>query len=312
MVDPCSPGNSAGLCLAQARTMTLSIKALSAALCVAGCLTGFALPAPAPTPDPAKQPQSVITDLTEPDFSLVNLPTTRPMKQWRSNFHLTHRFLGNLREGGLGENAGNLFGLDNGAVIGLEYRISLLDSLQAVVYRSSADKTIQFSTRFDALRQGGRMPVSVSLIASIEGNQNFGWSDPGGHEHVEGAHQHKSPALAASVSRTIASRVAVYAVPVFVHNSLKLDEDSHRNTFYLGMGGRVRVRSTVYLVAEVSPRLAGYAPGDAEYGFGIEKRAGGHMFQLTFSNATATTFGQIARGGFPSTLYFGFNLSRKF
>lgn len=294
--------------------MTLRFRALSAAACVAGYLVFSAIPASAQTPDPLKQPQpqSVVTDVTEPDFSLVNLPTTRPMKQWRSNFHLTHRFLGNLKQGTFGENAGNLFGLDNGAVIGLEYRISLHDRFQAIFYRSSADKTIQFSGRFDPILQSKKMPVSLSLIASIEGNQNFGWSEPGGHEHVAGAHEHKSPALGAVVSRTILTYAAVYAVPVWVHNSLKLDEESHRDTFVLGMGGRVRVRPTVYVVAEVAPRLAGYAPGDAEYAFGIEKRAGGHMFQLTFANSTATTYGQIARGGFPDTLYFGFNLGRKF
>ena len=31
--------------------------------------------------------------------------------------------------------------------------------------------------------------------------------------------------------------------------------------------------------------------------FAIEKRAGGHTFQLNFSNAFGTTMGQIARGG---------------
>jgi len=36
------------------------------------------------------------------------------------------------------------------------------------------------------------------------------------------------------------------------------------------------------------------------------------MFQLTFTNATAGTYGQLARGGFPSTLFLGFQLSRKF
>jgi len=42
------------------------------------------------------------------------------------------------------------------------------------------------------------------------------------------------------------------------------------------------------------------------------KRVGGHAFQLNFSNAFTATYGQIARGGFPTTLYLGFNLVRKF
>ena len=33
---------------------------------------------------------------------------------------------------------------------------------------------------------------------------------------------------------------------------------------------------------------------------------------VTFSNTSATTYGQIARGGNPESLYLGFNLARKF
>jgi hypothetical protein len=45
----------------------------------------------------------------------------------------------------------------------------------------------------------------------------------------------------------------------------------------------------------------------------IEKRVGGHVFQLNFSNSFATTMGQIARGGAASEdWYLGFNISRKF
>jgi hypothetical protein len=68
----------------------------------------------------------------------------------------------------------------------------------------------------------------------------------------------------------------------------------------------------VYLVGEVIPRF-GYTP-DAVYGsFGIEKRAGGHSFQLNFSNGLGTTLAQLARGGQPSNDWFiGFNISRKF
>jgi hypothetical protein len=293
------------------------VRVVMAAACAAGLLAGTATDASAqdqtsssPSPKPT---QAIVTDVTEPDFALVNLPTTRPLKKFRSSFHLTHRFLGNLRQGTFKDNLGNVFGLDNGAIIGLEYRFAFTDTLQAVFYRNSADKTIQFSARYDAIRQGDKIPASLSVIGSIEGNQNFGLLTSGeDHSHVTGAHEHKEPAIAAVVSRTVGMHAAFYAVPVFVHNSLKLDDTSHRNTFYVGMGGRLRVRPTVFLVGEATPRFAGYAPGSPEFGFGIEKRAGGHMFQLTFSNATATTFGQVARGGFPTTIYLGFNLGRKF
>jgi hypothetical protein len=96
-----------------------------------------------------------------------------------------------------------------------------------------------------------------------------------------------------------------------VHNTAAL-LNIDRDTFFVGVGGRVRVSGTVYVVAEVAPRTGGYSPDEHAYGFGIEKRAGGHLFQLNFNNGQGTTFGQIARGGTPNSLYLGFNLARKF
>jgi hypothetical protein len=96
-----------------------------------------------------------------------------------------------------------------------------------------------------------------------------------------------------------------------VHNSAA-SSGIDRNTTYLGVGSRLRIRPTVYLAAEVSPRLSGFAPGKALYGFAIEKRAGAHMFQLNFNNGAGTTLAQIARGGQPNNLQMGFNLARKF
>jgi hypothetical protein len=233
----------------------------------------------------------------EPDYRLINLPTTLTVPQNRGNFDLTHRFNGNLARGSFGDNASNLFGLDQGATIGLEFRYGIAKHVQAAVYRTSFAKTLELHGKWDALAQRGRSPVSVSALVSVEGTDNFQ------DEHA--------PALGATVSRTFADRVALHAVPLWVHNSDGL-VGVRRDTFLLGLGARVRVLSTVYLVGEVSPRPAGYDPGKPEYGFGIEKRAGLHMFQLNFTNTHASTPGQLARGGFPDSLYLGFNLARKF
>ena len=52
---------------------------------------------------------------------------------------------------------------------------------------------------------------------------------------------------------------------------------------------------------------------DALVTFGIEKRVGGHAFQLNFSNDLGTTPAQVARGHLGADDWFiGFNLSRKF
>ena len=235
--------------------------------------------------------------LAEPDFRVLNLPSTLRLPRYGSNFQLTHRFNGNLRRGSLGGNAGNLFGLDQGAAVGFEYRFGIARHLQAAVYRTAVDKVFQFYTKYDAVRQSDSLPVSLSALVSVEGSDNF--------------QERYSPALGVVVSRMAGDRLAVYATPIWVHNTAAL-LNIDRDTFFVGIGGRVRVSSTVYVVAEVAPRASGYSPDKAAYGFGVEKRAGGHLFQINFNNGQGTTFGQLARGGFPNSLYLGFNLARKF
>ena len=64
-----------------------------------------------------------------------------------------------------------------------------------------------------------------------------------------------------------------------------------------GIGARVRAARNTYLFVEASPRVAGYNPGVTLISFGFEQRAGGHLFQLNFSNGYGTTLAQVARGG---------------
>ena len=253
---------------------------------------------PAP-PQPALTSGSDDADLViaEPDFRVLNLPSTLRLPLRGSSFQLTHRFNGNLRQGSFTENSSSLFGLDQGAAVGFEFRFGVARHLQAAVYRTAIDKTFQFHGKYDAVRQGASIPVSLSALVSIEGADNF--------------QEHYSPAIGVAVSRLVADRLAIYATPVWVHNTAAaLDID--RGTFFVGVGGRLRVSATVYVVGEVVPRVSGYRPDKAAYGFAIEKRAGGHLFQLNVNNGQGTTFGQLARGGFSDSLFLGFNLARKF
>src|SRR4029079_19473695 len=72
----------------------------------------------------------------EPDVVVVNLPTTMRQPVFKGSFRLTHRFAGNLRRGSFGQQAGNLFGLDQGAIIGIEYRFGVAPRTQALFQRS--------------------------------------------------------------------------------------------------------------------------------------------------------------------------------
>jgi hypothetical protein len=238
--------------------------------------------------------------VSQPDFSVITLPTTLRLPRFKSAFRVTHRFGRPLGDGSFGDLAGDLFGLDAGAQIGLEYRFGLMRGLQAGIHRTS-NKTIEFFSQYSLMQQTGSRPVGVGVLASIDGTNNFRDS--------------YSPALGVAISRTLGAHGAVYVEPVWVNNSNPEPDElvDDNSTFLVGLAARLRVRPTVYLVGEVVPRVSGYDPGVTHGTFGIEKRAGGHTFQLNFSNGFATTMGQLARGGFTNDdWYMGFNISRKF
>lgn len=285
---------------------------------------------PAPSPGSAETPATVEDPAQTPDIpvaapipvqidlNLINLPTTMSIARHHSYFRLTHRFSGDLRRGSFSELAADLFTLDRGAIIGLEYRFGITSNIQAGVHRSLFSKTIQTFGRWDALRQGNSLPVSISVTGSFEGLNN-----------LRDNHQ---PGVAITVSRTFTDRLALYATPAFVGNTHAADfisgheghdhdtglEDvpdehaGHHDTWFLGLGGRLRFSTTGYVTGEYTPRLAGYDPNSAEWGVAIEKRTGGHTLQLNFTNCFGTTFGQLARGGSPHDVYLGFNITRRF
>ena len=234
----------------------------------------------------------------EPDYRVVNLPTTLRLPKFKSNFQLTHRFNGNLRNGDFGDQASSLFGIDQGATIGFEYRFAPVRHVEVAVYRINYDKTIQMYGKWDVVHQTEGVPVSVSPLISIEGGNNF--------------RDRCATSVGATISHQFDDMLAVYAVPMWASNITPFSLTTTQRAFFIGLGGRLRIRPTVYVSAEGSPRVMSNAPNSAEYAFAIEKRAGAHIFQLNFGNSELSTFAQTAAGGLPGSLFMGFNLTRKF
>lgn len=260
--------------------------------------------AQAAAPAQPEERDDEVLDLAEPDFTVVNLPTTLRMPKYKSAFRVTHRFARPLGEGSFGSLAEDFFGLDASAQIGLEFRFGIMPGTQVGIYRTS-DKTIQFFGQYDVKHQSATFPVSINAYASIDGTNNFKDS--------------YTPAIGAVVSRTVNKHAALYASAFWVNNTNDLPSEltDDNDTTLVGIGGRFRIHGGTYFVAEWVPRVSGFDPGIASGSFGIEKRVGGHAFQLNFSNSFGTTMGQIARGGpkngnGDSDWYLGFNISRKF
>jgi Membrane bound beta barrel domain (DUF5777) len=270
--------------------------------------------ATAPAEDPAADPAAeaaaqdekddAVLDPAQPDFTVITLPTTLRLPKFRSAFRVTHRFLRPLGQGSFGDLVEDFFGFDASTLIGLEFRFGVWNGLQAGINRTS-DKTIQFFGQYDIQSQSESFPIGLAAYVSIDGTNNFKDS--------------YSPALGVVVSRTIARYAAIYVAPIWVNNSNDLPSElvDDNNTFFIGLGGRVRVHGSTYVVGEFLPRVSGFDPGVHGGSFGIEQRVGGHSFQLNFSNHFGTTMGPIARGGLRNAdgdqdWFIGFNITRKF
>ena len=133
-------------------------------------------------------------------------------------------------------------------------------------------------------------------------------------EGLDNFRENYTTGVGAVISRRVSQSVVLYAHPTWVANANLLPQElaDDNDTFLVGLGARIRLRATVYVVGEFIPRVAGYDPGEHHATFGIEKRTGGHLFQINFSNSLGTTVGQLARGGSSNDNWFiGFNISRK-
>jgi hypothetical protein len=262
-------------------------------------IMGLAYPSSVLGQAPVDDPDLDLVPL-QPDFTVITLPTALRLPRFKSSFRVTHRFGRPLGQGDFGDLASDLFGLDSGAQIGLEYRFGIMSGTQLGIHRTS-DRTTQFLAQRDLMQERDGRPVNVAFVAAIDGTNNFRDS--------------YSPALGVVISRSLAPVATVFFEPIWVNNTNPLPSElvDDNDAVLLGVGTRIRIRPTVYLVGEFIPRVAGHDPGAHQGAFGIEKRAGGHVFQLNFSNGLGTTFGQIARGGSADDDWFlGFNISRKF
>jgi Membrane bound beta barrel domain (DUF5777) len=144
--------------------------------------------------------------------------------------------------------------------------------------------------------------MAIDALVAVEGADNF--------------REDYSVTLGGVLSYQLPNRAAFYVQPLVVLNSNPLDDSNglSDDTLLLGLGTRLRLGgSRVYLLAEVAPQVSGYDAGVDHVSFGVETRAGGHVFQLTLTNTLGTTMRQLAQGGTTNGDWFlGFNLTRRF
>jgi hypothetical protein len=251
------------------------------------------------SPQPERADPDVRIDPLQPDFNLAALPTTLRMPRGKWAFRVTHRFTRPVGQGEFSDLVRDMFGFDSSAQIGLELRYGIAPGTQVGVHRTS-DRTIQIFGQHNFVSERREGMFGMDLLAGFEGQNNM-------REEYRGI-------VGLVFSKNVGGFAAVYAEPILVTNTNALDaEGTDDYTMFVGLGTRLRVLPALYLVGEVSPRIAGFDLDKHQISFGVESRAGGHTFQLNFSNGFGTTLSQVARGGITYDDWFiGFNISRKF
>lgn len=278
------------------RSTSIVSGALMALILIAGPANAQAQTSTAVEPDEIRDLRLV---LSEPDFTLGSLPTTLRLPKGKTSFRITHRFTYPINDSSFGEFLENGLGFDAAATTGFELRFGVAGGLQAVVTRTGS-RNIQVLAQKQVIGQRDGGPVSFDVIGAIEGQNNF--------------REEYSYVVGGAFSHQFGDQGAVYVEPMGVFHATPEFPGSDQNAMVLGLGARLRLgRSRAYLVGEFAPRIAGYDGGQSLVTVGIEKRAGGHMFQLNVSNTFGTTLTQVGHGGpVAAHWHLGFNLTRKF
>jgi mono/diheme cytochrome c family protein len=269
---------------------------------------GF-LASSAPIQAPADKSKKAKPAYEKPPFwgtRLVNLPTGMTMDKGDFLFRISHRLVPSVRTG-----YDTAWGLDGPAMAFLSLGYGITDRIGATVGRSGLFKEIEFSSTWLVLEQG----ENASLPFSFAVNGGLSWVTQ--KQEGRGAFNSRNFKINAQVilSRQFNERLSVLVAPIYSSNTKHWEADS-QGTFSIGIGGRFMFLEDLSLIGEWVPVLAGYKDIANGWGFGIEKKIGGHVFQFFVTDSIGLTSAQFVTGGDlrlgKGDLRIGFNIFRTF
>ncbi len=275
---------------------------------------------PSSTTEAARAPELPLRNQPTFGHHLVNLPTTRGYEPGALGMRFTHRFIQPVLR--TGENndcpdcAGitDLFGFDSFSYSAFGGEIGITSRLAASIYRTPLDRTYEFGAAFQLLGQQGREPLAAAARVSLETRRLFDLSSLD-------FERFQTINLIFPVSRSISNFAELFVVPQvsFRANPFPADPslfvaegETRRHQGAIGIGGSFRFRPRAAIVAEWTPRVAGYRPAGSRnaYSFGIQRTTNAHIFELVLTNTVGTTTSQAVSTG-TSDLTLGFNLYRR-
>lgn len=233
---------------------------------------------------------------------LVNLPTTHSLGKGQFQFRISHRFFPAVKDG-----YDEFFGLDGPAAMLLGLGYGITDNFSVMLSRSNRFKDVELAFKWIFVHQGGPSGFPFSAALNLGGSTIT--QDQLGKINKSKAN------IQLLISRQISSRFSLLLVPSFSSNANHWAE-SPEGTFSLGTGMRYMVLDDLSVIVEWIPVLAGYKANSSGWGMGIEKKIGGHVFQVFFLNTIGITSSQYLPGGDyrlkDTEFRIGFNIFRLF
>ncbi|MCL4807769.1 MAG: hypothetical protein KJ062_08225 [Thermoanaerobaculia bacterium] len=208
----------------------------------------------------------------------------------------THRFNQPVNEAG----GTDLFGLDNGANIGIGLSWVPVRGLAAEVYRASNGGDYEFAAKLALLTPRKECPVGISVRAGVNWLTKYEIEDDfGGFGQL-------------LVAWTVGDRVTLAAAPSYSSNS-----PLFKDAFNVPLAVQVRFGRGLYAGGEYVFRNGDLDGSVGQWSFAIEKAVYRHRFLVWIGNSPATTVDQIVAGDYAggvtdSNIRLGFNISRQF
>jgi hypothetical protein len=236
----------------------------------------------------------------------INLPTPRAIGPRRFLFRIAHRFYPSVREG-----YDVFYGLDGPASILLSLGYGFSDRFDLTLSRSNRFQ--EWSLTFDYVWLRPQKDASLPLTAAAhlvtglvtekrEGIPTF-------------APENMKFTFQLSLALEVHERVALLLVPSYAANTNHWESESE-GTLALGTGVRVTLFDEFSILVEWIPVLAGYHAKSQGWGLALEKKIGGHVFQVFALSTVGIPETQYLPGGDlcirEGDVRFGFNIFRWF
>ena len=237
---------------------------------------------------------------------LINLPTSTLTGKGEVLFRISHRFIPKADSG-----YDAFYGFDGPAAILFGLGFGITDDLEISLERSNIFQVWELAAGWRVLETpaGAAVPLAAVIGAGV------GWAS----QRIEGRDRTDSRNfrlnLRASLSARLTGRWTVLAVPSLSTHTNHWTGSPSR-TIALGLGTRYLMFKDISVIAEWTPVAGGYKAVQNGWGVGLEKKIGGHVFQVFVANSIGLTSAQSITGGDlrlqDADFRFGFNIFRSF